>query len=65
MQMFSFLTGWSVFKNKTCEYSLSNVKFVDTSKLVTGPFKNQTNLVSTVTGPLFLPAFVFPVTTDQ
>ena len=63
MQMFLFLTGWSVFKNKTC--SLSNVKFVDASKLVIGPFKNQTNLVSTVTGPLFLPAFVFPVTTDQ
>ena len=65
MPMVSFLTGWSVFKNKTCEYSLSNVKFVDASKLVTGPFKTQPNLVSTATVSLFLPVFVFLVTTDQ
>ena len=63
--MFSFLTDWSAFKNKTCEYSFSNVKFVNASKLVTGQFKTQPNLVSTATVSLLLPVFVFPVTNDQ
>ena len=57
--MFSFLRDWSVFKNKTCECSLSNVKFVDASKLVTGTFKTQPNLASTATDSLFLPVFCF------
>ena len=34
-------------------------------QLVTGPFETQPNLGSTATGSLFLPVFVFPVTTDQ
>ena len=62
---FSILTEWSVFKNKRCKCSLSNIKFVDVSKLVTGPFKTQPNLDSTATGSLFLLVFVFSVNTAQ
>ena len=63
--MFFFLTDCLVFKNKTCACSISNVKFVETSKPVPGPFETQPNLVSTVTGSLFMSVFVFPVTIDQ
>ena len=63
--MFSFLTDWSVSKNKTCECSLSNINIVDVSKLVTGPFKTKPNLDSKATGSFFLPVFVFPVPTDK
>ena len=52
--MFSILTDWSVFKNKICEYSLSDVKFVDTSKLVTGPFKTHPNSIGKVCSDSFL-----------
>ena len=63
--MFSFQREWLMFKNKTCERSRSNVKFVDAPKLVTGPFKTQPNLVSTGAGSFFLVVFLFAVASDQ
>ena len=61
---FSVLENWSIF-NITCEFSLTKLRLEMVLEIVTGPFNNQPNLVSTQTGSPTSPILTLPVTMDQ